>query len=408
MVTSSLPLFKPLRTLKILGAEIRVDMYWIVLIFLMAWSLATQLFPKRLPTFEKSTFWMMGGAAVVGYIISLLLHEIAHISTARGLGTPMHRITLFLFGGLAEQEEEPEKAKDEILLALSGPVVSFALALFFWMLGNIAHDEHWPAPALQVIRFLATANLSLAAFNLIPAFPLDGGRIFRALVWVWRRNIAYATHISANVGSVFGILLMIFGFYKFINQSFVEGLWWFMAGLSLRIASRISYGHLLNRRVLEGETVKRFLNPNMMGVSPDMSIYELVHEHSYKHYYDFYAVLENDKTLGYISLESIQGIAPNKWHGRKVRDFMQDFREATVVSSDTPAQLALDIMKEADRSHMMVVDNGHFVGMVDLKNIMGYLELRAKIGDTTENLVEENPDVFDEEENNENIIQGAP
>jgi len=137
-----------------------------------------------------------------------------------------------------------------------------------------------------------------------------------------------------------------------------------------------------------------------------MNIYELVHDHSYKHYYDFYAVIEGEKTLGYISLESIEGIPSNKWRGRKVRDFMQDFREATVVSSETPAREALDIMKETERNHMMVVDNGHFVGMVDLKNITGYLELRTKIGDTTENIIEDNPDVFTEDEERD-IAEGA-
>jgi Zn-dependent protease/CBS domain-containing protein len=398
MVTSSLPLFKPLRTLKILGTEIRVDMYWLVLIFLMAWSLATQLFPARLPTFETGTFWMMGAAAAAGFVVSLLLHEMAHIITARVFKAPTHRTILFIFGGVAEQEEEPETAKAEILNALAGPAVSLLLWLVFKILAGRGYDAHWPAPAIQVLDFLSAANLRLAAFNLIPAFPLDGGRILRALIWVWRRNIAYATRIAANVGSYLGIALMLIGFVQFFQQNFVLAAWWFVAGFSVRIAARMSYGHLFNRRVLEGETVQRFLNPNKMAASPEMSIYELVHEHSYKHYYDFYAVIEGDKTLGYISLNSIEGIPPNKWRGLKVRDFMQDFSEATIISSTTPADVALDIMKESDRSHLMVVDNGHYVGMLDLKNIKGYLELRSKIGDTTENWVEENPDIFTEEE----------
>jgi len=140
MVTSALPIFKPLRTLKIFGADIRVDMYWLVLIFLMMWSLATQLFPKRLPTITYGTFWMMGISAALGFIISLLLHEIAHILVARNLQTPMNRITLFLFGGVAEQEEEPDTAKSEILLALSGPAVSLILVLLFLYLGGMGED----------------------------------------------------------------------------------------------------------------------------------------------------------------------------------------------------------------------------------------------------------------------------
>lgn len=406
MITSSLPLFKPLRTIKILGAEIRVDMYWLVLIFLVMWSLATQLFPVRLPTFKTATFWMMGAAAAIGFIISLFIHELAHIIAARSVGTPMDRIRLFIFGGVEEQADEPETAKGEIIIALAGPAVSFVLWIILSFISGTANDGDWPAPALEVIRFLSTANLSLAAFNLIPAFPLDGGRLLRSLVWVWRRNIAYATHIAANVGSIFGIVLMVLGFYKFINENFVEGMWWFLTGISLRIASSISYSHLVTRRVLKGETVRRFLNPNPMAVPPQMNIHELVHNHSYRHYYDFYAVVEGGKTLGYISLESIHGVPPNKWRGRKVADFMQDFKEATVVSPTTPAYDALEIMKETERNHLMVVENGQFVGMVDLKNISGYLELRSKIGDTTENVVEENPDVFNDDE--EKIIEGAP
>ncbi len=401
MVTSSLPIFKPFRTLKILGADIRVDMYWIVLIFLIMWSLATQLFPGRLPTLTMGTFWMMGAVAAAGFIISLLLHEIAHIGAARSLGTPMNRIILFIFGGIAEQEEEPDTAKSEIIISFAGPAVSIILWFIFSMLEGTGTDKDWPAPAVEVLRFLSTANLALAAFNLIPAYPLDGGRIMRALIWVWRRNIAYATRITANIGSGFGIAIMCLGFYKFLNAAFVQGMWWFLAGLSLRIAARMSYGHLMSRRVLKDDTVRKFLNPNKMAVEPGMNIYDLVHDHSYKHFYDFYAVVEGDKTLGYISLESIQGIAPNKWRGRKVKDFMQDFRDATIISPDAPAYEALEIMKDTERSHLMVVDNGHYVGMVDLKNINGYLELRSKIGDTTEDEIEDNPDVFSEDDENE-------
>ncbi|MES2766831.1 MAG: site-2 protease family protein [Bacteroidota bacterium] len=406
MVTSSLPIFKTFRTLKILGAEIRVDMYWIVLIFLMMWSLSTQLFPKRLPTFTTGTFWMMGLAGAVGYIVSLLLHEVAHIAAARSVGTPMSRIILFLFGGIAEQEDEPETAKSEILLSLAGPAVSLILWFVFSILEGKGSDNDWPAPSVEVLRFLSTANLALCAFNLIPAYPLDGGRVVRALIWVWRRNIAYATRIAANVGSILGIALMVLGFYKFLHTDFVEGMWWFVAGLSVRIASRMSYGHLMSRRVLKDDTVRKFLNPNSMAVTPDMNIYDLVHEHSYKHFYDFYAVIDGDKTLGYISLESIQGIPPNKWRGKKVKDFMQDFGEATIISPDAPAYDALEIMRITERNHLMVVDNWQYIGMVDLKNINGYLELRSKIGDTTESEIEENPDVFSEDDE-QDIAGGA-
>ena len=195
---------------KLFGFEVRVDASWLFLALLITWTLATGYFPYQQPHLRTADYWWMGIASALGLFVSIVLHECSHSVVARRFGLPMKGITLFIFGGVAEMGEEPPNAKTEFLMAIAGPITSIVLGGIFYVVYQIGKTV-WPVPVTAVIAYLAGINWLLAAFNLIPAFPLDGGRVLRSALWYWRGNLGSATKVASQAGSAFGIILIVLG-----------------------------------------------------------------------------------------------------------------------------------------------------------------------------------------------------
>ena len=229
-----------LKLFKLLGFTVHIDSSWIFIALLVTWSLATGYFPERYPGLAATTYWAMGVAGAIGLFASIIFHEFWHSLVARSKGLPMKGITLFLFGGVAETGGEPKSPGVEFWMALAGPVASLVLsgAAYLFYLGSRSLD--WGAPAIGVLGYLAFINAALAVFNLLPAFPLDGGRILRAALWHWKKDLARATRIVANLGAGFGIALMVLGGLSLLYGSPIGGLWYFILGLFLRGMARAS------------------------------------------------------------------------------------------------------------------------------------------------------------------------
>ncbi len=225
---------------EVLGFKVRVDASWLLLAGLIVWSLAAGYFPAAAPGFGVATYWTMGAAGLIGLALSVVLHELAHSLVARRHGMAIAGITLFLFGGVAELAAEPKGPKGEFRMAVAGPLTSLGLAGLAWGAGLAAAAAGAPAgnPALAVVGYLATVNLFLAAFNMVPAFPLDGGRVLRAALWAWRGDPAWATRMAAGSGVACGFALMGLGAWNVAAGAWVAGVWWFVLGLFLRAAAR--------------------------------------------------------------------------------------------------------------------------------------------------------------------------
>ena len=257
-----------IKLFKLFGFEVRIDLSWVIIAVLIVWSLAIGLFPFRYKNLSAQTYWLMGVAGAVGLFLSIIFHEIFHSLVARRFGIPMKGITLFIFGGVSEMGEEPTSAKAEFLMAIVGPLSSIAIALACYGIHILGVSSGWPESVDGVVQYLAYINGLLAVFNLLPAFPLDGGRALRAILWGLRKNLRWATRVSSAVGFGFGVLLILLGVSQFLTGNVIGGIWLFLIGMYLQSAARASYQQILIRKALEGELVRRFMKTDPVTVSP--------------------------------------------------------------------------------------------------------------------------------------------
>lgn len=364
----------------IFGFQIKLDMSWLILAALVTWSLAKGLFPFYYQGFANSTYWWMGVAGTLGLFASIVLHELAHSLVARNYGIPLKGITLFIFGGVAEMTEEPRTARSELLMAAAGPAMSIVLGGFLYG-SHLMATGTWPAPIDGVVAYLGFINLLLAAFNLIPAFPLDGGRMLRSALWSWRGNLRWATRISSRIGSAFGILLMIVGVLRFVMGDFVGGIWMFLIGIFLRNVSQNSYQHLLVRNVLEGEPVRRFMHTDPVTVSPDITVRQLVDDYVYKHHFKVYPVVHGSQLVSCVSTREVQDVPRDQWERRRVRDVANSCSPDNTIRADDDAMKALSKMNRTGNSRLLVTDNGHLVGILALKDMLDFLSLKIDLED---------------------------
>jgi Zn-dependent protease len=193
------------------GFKVRLHISWLIIAVLLAWSLAQGYFPFVVKGLSAGTYWAMGIVGTIALFLCVVLHEFGHSIVARKYGLPMKGITLFIFGGVAEMEDEPQTPKTEFMMAIAGPAVSVVLGAIFYLFSLWGESLSWPMPVNQVLYYLGWINGVLAAFNLIPAFPLDGGRVLRSFLWSRRGNLRTATRTAAKVGSGFGMVLIGFG-----------------------------------------------------------------------------------------------------------------------------------------------------------------------------------------------------
>lgn len=372
---------KRLRLFKLFGFEVHIDLSWVILAILVAWSLSVGLFPFQYEDLSGRTYWMMGIVGALGLFVSIIAHEMAHSLVARRFGMPMKGITLFIFGGVAEMGEEPTSAKGEFLMAAVGPLSSFIIALIFLGL-YVAGKGIWPLPVNGVLRYLALINGLLGAFNLVPAFPLDGGRILRSILWRAKQNLQWATKVSSQIGGGFGVVLIVLGFFTVIGGNFIGGMWWVLIGMFLHGAAKASYQRMVTLKALEGEPLERFINRDPVAAPPSISIEELVENYIYKHDHKMFPVLDNGKLAGCITTNRIKEIPREEWKSRSVGEIAQGCSEDNTIDPHVDATKALAKMNRTNQSRLMVVENGRLIGMVTLKDMLRFLSLKVELEGT--------------------------
>jgi len=307
---------KGITLVKLFGFKVKIDLSWLILGLLITWTLAQGLFPQFYEGLRTATYWIMGIAGALGLLVSIVFHELWHSLIARKFGLSMRGITLFIFGGVAEMTEEPPSPKAEFFMAVAGPISSIVLSLGLFGIFFLGINLGWPDSITGVINYLAFLNLILAGFNLLPAFPLDGGRVLRSVLWGWKDNIRWATQIASKIGGAFGIALIVLGVLELFLGNLIGGVWMAVIGLFIRGASQSAYQQMLIRRSLEGEKVRRFMKSDLVTVSPSISVEDLVEDYIYKHHFKMYPVVENDQLLGCVTLSQVKTIPKE---GRKDR-----------------------------------------------------------------------------------------
>jgi Zn-dependent protease len=361
------------------GFEVKVDLSWIIIAALVTWSLAAGFFPYLYKNFSPETYWVMGVVGALGLFLSVIFHEFCHSIVARHLGLPMKGITLFIFGGVAEMGDEPPNAKTEFLMAIAGPLSSLFIAGIFYLIYVGGTSAQWPLPANGVLRYLAYINVLLAVFNILPAFPLDGGRVLRSILWGIKQDLRWATRVSAAVGSAFGILLIVLGIFWFIGGNFIGGLWWFLIGMFIRNAAQMSYQQVLVRNALKGEPVRRFMNPNPVTAPSSITLEELVEDYIYKYHFKMFPVVDNGNLTGCISTRQVKEVPRENWSRETVRELASQCSLENTISPETDALKALAMMNKTGNSRLLVVEGNKLVGILSLRDLMKFLSLKVEL-----------------------------
>jgi Zn-dependent protease len=340
--------------------------------------LATSYFPVAVEGLAQSWYWAMGISGALGLFTSVILHELGHSVVAQRYGVEIRGITLFLFGGVAELASEPPSPRAELWVAIAGPITSAVLSLAFFGIGAVAAGM--PQPLLAVIGYLAFINMMLVLFNLVPAMPLDGGRILRAILWARSGNLRRATRISSQIGGLFGMVLIGLGVLAFVQGNYVAGMWWFMIGLFLRSAAASAYQNVLVKRALEGEPVSRFMEPHPVVVPRAISVRELVEGYVYRHHFKAFPVVDGDRLVGCVTTREIKELPVEDWSRQTVGAIARACDETNTLHPGDDALEALSKMSRSGVSRMMVVEDGdRLAGILSLKDLLRFLALKIEL-----------------------------
>jgi Zn-dependent protease/CBS domain-containing protein len=374
------------RLFRLLGIPISVDASWLIILALLTLSLARgfpvllrEFFPGATPELAPYEYWVMGLVTALAFFVCILLHELGHAVMARSRGMPIRGITLFLFGGVAELGDEPPSAATEFLMAVAGPVVSLVLAVAFWVLAEVGYRAAWPAPAVLVLGYLALINGMVLLFNLIPAFPLDGGRVLRSILWGTTGDLRRATRWAAMAGQVFAWVLMAWGVVQFFSGNWLGGIWTGLIGLFLHRAAQSSYQQVLVRQALQGEPVRHFMTTEPIVVPPSLDLLHWVEDFVYRYHRKAFPVAADGHLQGLITTRALAGLPRAEWPQHRVGEVMRQDLRAVTISPDADALQALGKMQRTGLSRLLVTEGDRLVGVISLKDLLRFLDLKMHL-----------------------------
>jgi Zn-dependent protease/CBS domain-containing protein len=352
------------------GIPVRVHASWLAVYGLIAWSLAVGYFPQALPELRPATHWVSGLVAALLLFVSVFLHELSHSLVALRLGIPVSGITLHIFGGVSELSREPDRPQSELAIAIVGPLTSFAIAAAVLLLAALV-----PVGAVvgAVMQYLALVNVVVGVFNLVPGFPLDGGRVLRAALWKAKGDLAWATRIASGAGSIFGLVLMGLGVWRALGGEFLGGLWFVVIGLFLRQASTASYQQLMIRRALGGRTVADVMAREVVHVAPELTVETLVNDYFWRHHVSSFPVVDDGRPLGLIGIHDLGRLPRERWPESRVREVMRPLTDTLVASPQESLWLALEKVSRNGIGRLAVVDRDRLAGYLSVKDIMHVL-----------------------------------
>lgn len=376
------------RIARIMGINIGLDASWFIILFLLIYSLGFVQFPREL---HPRTFFprvdaisiILGVAASLLLFASVLAHELSHAWMAQRRGIPVLSITLFIFGGVAQIGDEPDRPATEFLIAIMGPLMSVALALIFgaaWVWLRVINAASLAGlsltPFILLTGLLFQANGALALFNLAPGFPLDGGRVFRAILWgVWH-DIRRATLWATRAGQFVALILIGAGAWLFLRGFDLNGIWYALIGFFVWNAAREGYRQTLLRESLRGVLVSQLMTRAFETVAPNLTVAEFVERHLIPQRDQTFAVTDGGDLQGTLSFENIKRIPRAQWPLRRVSDVMTPRSALETLAPNQTAATALARFSRADEAELPVMDNGRLVGFLGRAELARYLHLR--------------------------------
>lgn len=372
--------FRGLQLLRVRGIRILIDYSWFIVFFLVIYTMAEGYFPRTQQSHTPAQYWLMGLTAAVLLFASVLLHEIAHSLVALRQGIEVKSIRLFIFGGIAQIGSEPKSGRHEFLIALAGPATSMALAFAFGMVYLILWFTGRDGPVAAVAGYLCSANFILALFNMIPGFPLDGGRILRAILWDRWNDVGRATKLVSRTGNALALSLIVVGVVQFfLSQSIVAGLWLIFVGLFMKQAAVGSYQAAVLRESLAGVRISQIMTENVVTVDWLTSLEELVQDYIYKHQFTHFPVMDRGELVGMVALGQVKSVPRELWAFKQVRDIMTPIEQVPRLSPADDASEALTRMVAEDAGRMPVMEGGRMIGIVSRRDILNLFKIKSDL-----------------------------
>jgi Zn-dependent protease len=372
---------------RVCGIPIHVHSSWLFVFFFVTWSLATGYLPDMLPGLSEPRYWAMGGVAALLLFLSVLLHELGHSLVALRYHIPIGQITLFIFGGVAQMRKEPPHPRAEFLIAIAGPIVSFLLAGlsigFVALLESLPGET--PVQGLAALgALLGMVNTQLGLFNLLPGFPLDGGRALRAGLWAWSKDFYRATSQAALVGLLFGMGFGLFGAFLLVgalsgtvsSALASSGGWIVLLGAFLFTAARGSRKQAVIRASLASVPVRQLMVNNVVALSPDISLEEAVNQYFLPYGYGGFPVIQDGRLAGIVTVRDVQNVNNSLWTFRRVADVMQMSHDEMMVSPSATVIQALEKMMSSGAERLIVVEEGTLLGLLTRAAIGNFIEQR--------------------------------
>jgi Zn-dependent protease/CBS domain-containing protein len=365
----------------VFGVELGLHYSWLVIALLITFSLVAQFHAVN-RNWSQGLVWGIAILTGVLFFACLFAHELSHALVAKARGIPIHKITLFLLGGVAQVEKEATDAKTEFWMAIAGPVTSAVLGVILFTLAYLSGWTPWLSPAtpgIALLVWLGYINLALAAFNMIPGFPLDGGRVLRAILWGVMDNMERATRIAARVGQVIAVLFITWGIFQFFRGAGLGGLWMAFIGWFLLQAAGATYMQIEAGTLLRGLRVQDVMSRDFAAIDPDLSLQTFVHEHLLRTGRRCFLVVREGGLLGIITPNEVRSVDTQMWLTTRVGDVMRSADKIHFVGPDVRAMDALEMMGREDVNQLPVVSNGRIEGIVTRGHLMQVLRSRAEL-----------------------------
>jgi Zn-dependent protease/CBS domain-containing protein len=366
---------------RVFGISLRLHYSWFVVFALITWLLAANYFPATQPNWSLTEKIVAGLVTSVLFFGSVLLHELVHSLVALREGIQIESITLFILGGVSQMEGEPKTARDEFLMAGAGPLSSLVLGGIFYgvsfaLRGTATGTAQFGSAIASYLGFI---NILLGVFNLIPGFPLDGGRVLRSLLW-WRgKNLQRATRIASTIGRIFGFLFIFAGIWRLFSGDFFNGIWLILIGWFLQSAAAGGYQQTLLQEMLRGHVAGDVMSRDCMVVSPDITIERLVNENILTSGRRCFPVISDGRIEGLVTMHNIRAVPREQWATRSVREAMTSLDSMKSVGPDEDLNTVMQLMAQNDINQLPVISEGKVVGIIGRDNIISFVNTRAEL-----------------------------
>ena len=362
-----------------MGIPVRIHYtLWLVFI-LIAWTLAYGYMPHQYPGLSTVTYWAIGIGSAVVLFASVLVHELSHSYIAKKNGLPIARITLFFFGGVSEMTEEPQDAGLEVRMAAAGPLMSFLIGGILGAVWYLAQAVRSPIVITATVGYGALINVVLGAFNLLPAFPLDGGRVFRGSLWKHSKDLISATRTATRVSEALSLLMMLGGFVAIILGDFVDGIWIVVLGWFIKSGAETSLRQTLLGEALTGVTVGDIMTRQILTVPPDITIQQVVSDYFLVHPHGGYPVVKDGKLVGLITLTCVRAVPKDNRNYETVATAMIPLERTFVTPPNLSALDALHKMAREKVGRLLVTQDGQLLGIVSRGDLMRTIQTRQEL-----------------------------